>query len=168
MAVADNFPVIFRTDVTDEDRARVRAITRSSSYFSDPEIEVAVELVDERLQRGPASGYHFIFAETGDRTVGYSCFGPIPCTVSSYDLYWIAVTDEARGRRLGTRILNETEQAIAALKGTRIYVETSSRPLYESTRQFYEKRGYRRETVLADFYSPGDGKVIYVKAVSRE
>ena len=71
----------------------------------------------------------------------------------------------ARGTKLGSRILARSEEAIKALGGTRVYVETSSRPLYEPTRRFYEKRGYRRETVLDDFYGPGDGKVIYVKVV---
>jgi hypothetical protein len=57
------------------------------------------------------------------------------------------------------------EQRIPELGGTRIYVETSSRAQYEPTRAFYERRAYRKEVVLEDFYAPGDGKVIYVKSV---
>jgi hypothetical protein len=49
--------------------------------------------------------------------------------------------------------------------GRRIYIETSSRAQYEPTRGFYLKCGYRQETILEDFYAPGDGKVIYVKAL---
>ena len=154
-----------RTSVTAGDCEHVRAITRSTGFFTDPEVEVAVELVEERLAKGPASGYHFIFAEVDGRPVGYSCFGPIPCTVSSYDLYWIAVDADARGRRVGTRLLDESEKAVARLGGTRVYVETSSRAQYEPTRRFYEQRGYRREALLEDFYAPGDGKVMYVKAL---
>jgi ribosomal protein S18 acetylase RimI-like enzyme len=154
-----------RTSVTADDCEHVRAITRSTGFFTDPEVEVAVELVEERLAKGPASGYHFIFAEVDGRPVGYSCFGPIPCTVSSYDLYWIAVDADVRGRRVGTRLLDESEKAVARLGGTRVYVETSSRAQYEPTRRFYERRGYRREALLEDFYAPGDGKVMYVKAL---
>jgi GNAT superfamily N-acetyltransferase len=155
----------YREHVLPEDRESVRRIVASSRFFTEPEIDVAVELVDERLAQGPASGYHFIFAEIDGRAVGYSCFGLIPCTVSSYDLYWIAVEEEARGLKLGTLILKRSEDSIKALGGTRVYVETSSRPQYEPTRQFYEKRGYLKEAVLADFYAPSDGKVMYVKAV---
>jgi GNAT superfamily N-acetyltransferase len=157
--------VKIRETVEPTDREAVRRITSSSRFFSEPEIDVAVELVEERLRKGPVSGYHFIFAEQDGKTVGYSCFGPIACTLSSYDLYWIAVEEETRGRRLGSLVLQKSEEAIRALGGTRVYVETSSRPLYEPTRRFYEKRGYRKETVLEDFYGPGDGKVIYVKTV---
>jgi hypothetical protein len=46
-----------------------------------------------------------------------------------------------------------------------VYVETSSRDQYEPTRRFYLKCGYRVDAVLEDFYAPGDGKVIFVKAL---
>jgi hypothetical protein len=36
---------------------------------------------------------------------------------------------------------------------------------YASTRAFYEHCGYRLESVLSDFYGPGDGKVIYCKSL---
>ncbi|MCX5832942.1 MAG: hypothetical protein NTV99_00205 [Deltaproteobacteria bacterium] len=58
-----------------------------------------------------------------------------------------------------------TEEKIAGLGGKRIYVDTSSRPLYEPTRLFYEKCGYRKEAVLKDFYAEGDSKFIYSKAL---
>ncbi len=161
----DDQELRLRTTVTADDCEHVRAITRSSGFFTDPEVAVAVELVEERLAKGPASGYQFIFAEADGRTVGYSCFGPIPCTVSSYDLYWIAVDADVRGRRVGTRLLDESERSVARLGGTRVYVETSSRAQYEPTRRFYERRGYHRAALLEDFYAPGDGKVMYVKVL---
>ena len=44
-----------------------------------------------------------------------------------------------------------------------MYVETSSRPIYRPTRQFYVKCGYTEDALLEDYYAPGDGKVIYRK-----
>ena len=157
---------VLRERVQPGDVEAVRTIVVSSGFFSESEIQLAAELVHERLQRGEASGYHFLFADSVERPgepVGYTCYGPIPCTTASYDLYWIAVRGNGRGRGLGTELLRQTEQRIRRLGGRRIYVETSSRPQYEPTRGFYASRGYRVETVLADFYSPGDGKVIFVK-----
>jgi hypothetical protein len=43
-------------------------------------------------------------------------------------------------------------------------VDTSQRVQYASTRAFYERCGYRLETVLKDFYAAGDGKAIYCKS----
>ena len=95
-------PVSYRDTVRDTDPASVRAITESTGFFYPDEIDTAVELVEERLEKGLKSGYHFVFAEAGGRAVGYSCFGPIACTKSSFDHYWLAVADDWRGKGLGT------------------------------------------------------------------
>jgi GNAT superfamily N-acetyltransferase len=158
--------ITYRDTVQRADPARVREITESTGFFYPDEIDTAVELVEERLAKGQKSGYHFIFAEEAGRTVGYSCFGPIACTKSSFDHYWLAVAQEFRGKGLGTALIAATERAVSALGGTRIYIETSSRPLYDPTRAFYLARGYAKEAELHDFYGPGDSKVIYVKVLS--
>jgi ribosomal protein S18 acetylase RimI-like enzyme len=142
----------------------VREIVVSSGFFSKAEIEVAVELVQVRLNKGIESGYHFLFAEEDKKVVGYSCFGPIPCTVESYDIYWIAVQEELRRSGLGVELLKKVEEKIKEMGGKRIYVETSSREQYEPTRSFYSRCGYRKEATLKNFYSPGDDKVIYLRA----
>jgi ribosomal protein S18 acetylase RimI-like enzyme len=155
--------VELREQVTAADEKAVREIVSSTGFFSAAEVEVAVELVQERLRRGEASGYYFLFAEIDRRTVGYACYGPIACTVGSFDLYWIAVHKEYQHRGLGRKLLIASEQKIAEGGGRRIYVETSSRDQYSPTRNFYEHFDYRVEAVLDDFYAPGDGKVIYSK-----
>lgn len=155
----------FRTELRPGDEEAVRSIVASTGFFHDEEIDIAVELVQERRAKGDASGYHFLFLEQGGRVVGYACWGPIPATRSSHDLYWIAVEAGARGRGLGRRMMAATERAIAAAGGTRIYVDTSSRPQYEPTRAFYLACGYEVAADLADFYAPGDGKVIFLKVV---
>jgi ribosomal protein S18 acetylase RimI-like enzyme len=155
--------LLYREEVTDQDRAQVRAIIESSGFFYPPEVNIAVELIEECLQKGSASGYLFLFAETDGRTVGYTCYGPIACTQHSFDLYWIAVHNDFRGRRVGQALLLESERLIAQQGGRRVYIETSARPQYASTHRFYRRCGYREEAVLREFYGPGDDKLIFVK-----
>ena len=143
----------------------IRNIVRSSGFFSPEEVEMAVELLLERFSKGESSGYYFSFVEINERVVGYSCYGPIPCTKDSYDLYWIALLHGFRGRGIGRDLLQRAEEKIGKMGGRRIYVDTSSREQYEPTRSFYRACGYEQEAVLKDFYSPGDDKVIYVKQV---
>ena len=154
-----------RYQVAPSDREVVAEIVESTGFFNPAEVAVAVELVDERLAKGVASGYHFVFARSGDRTCAYSCYGPIAGTLHSFDLYWIAVHQAFQNRGLGGVLLAHTEQRILHEGGHRIYVETSSRPQYQPTRNFYERHGYRLEADVKDFYAPGDGKLIYVKTV---
>jgi len=158
--------VVFRYELQPQDPERIRRLTEITGFFSTAEVEVAVELVNERLAKGVPSGYHFVLAEHYGRLAGYACYGPVACTASSYDLYWIAVHPDYQGKGLGRRILKETERLIRESSGSRVYVETSQRVQYASTRAFYENCGYRQETVLVDFYAPGDGKVVYCKALT--
>ncbi len=163
----DNLPanIRLRDAVLPTDPAAIRDIVASTGFFRPDEIAVAVELVDERLRQGERSGYFFVFAEDAGRVIGYACYGPIACTVHSYDLFWIAVHDDQRGRGIGRLLMAEAERRIAERGGRRVYVETSSKPQYEPTRAFYLRCGYRQEAVLEDFYDAGDGKVVLVKVV---
>ncbi len=153
----------FRYELQPEDPERIRSMTRATGFFTDAEIRIAVELAQERLSRGSGSGYHFVMVDQGEILIGYTCYGPIACTLSSYDIYWIAVEPGSQGGGWGRRLMRKTERLIRKRGGTRIYVETSQRVQYNGTRSFYKKLGYRKEAVLPDFYAPGDGKVVFCK-----
>jgi ribosomal protein S18 acetylase RimI-like enzyme len=101
----------------------------------------------------------------GGRLAGYGCYGPIPCTLAGYDIYWIAVAPEFQEKGLGQALLTKMEQLITEAKGHTIYVETASQQKYAPTRAFYERCGYTATATLPDFYSPGDDKIIYSKPV---
>ncbi|MFM7924614.1 MAG: GNAT family N-acetyltransferase, partial [Planctomycetaceae bacterium] len=114
----------FRSEVRPADRQQIREIVESTGFFHPWEVDIALELADERLSKGPASGYEFLFADDLGRTDGYACFGEIPCTRGSYDIYWIAVRRECQGKGLGRRLMQLVEQQIRGLAGRRIYLET--------------------------------------------
>ncbi len=153
-----------RDEVLPSDRDQVRAIVASTGFFSAEEIEIAVELVDERLAKGEASGYQFVFVQAMAETpLGYACFGRVPLTQASYDLYWIAVAQQHHGRGLGRLLLDEVERRVRQQGGQQLYIETSNRAQYQPTRGFYLRCGYHQAALLPDFYAPGDDKVVYAK-----
>lgn len=143
----------------------VRALVSATGFFSEEEAAVAIELVEERLATGPASDYRFLLADDEWRLVGYTCYGRVPLTRSSYDLYWIVVAPEEQGAGIGRALLAQTESAIAALGGTALYAETSGRLQYAPTRSFYRRCGYREAALFTDFYAPGDDKVVFEKRI---
>ena len=151
----------FRYELRLWDPERIRNLIHATGVFTDAEIRVAEELAQERLSRGDSCDYYFVMAEQDGSLIGYTCYGPIACTISSYDIYWIAVHPELQRGGLGRRLIEETGRFIRGSGGTRIYVETSQRPQYDGSRAFYKNAGYRLETVVPDFYAPGDGKVIF-------
>jgi GNAT superfamily N-acetyltransferase len=163
--VSNERHLTLRYDVVEADVIRVREIVDSTGFFHPPEVDVAVELVEERLRRGDASGYFFAFVELEGVAIGYSCYGPIACTASSFDVYWIAVHRDEQKHGIGRWLMTLTEQLIRSREGRRIYVETSGRPDYLPTRSFYERCEYVKAAELPEFYGDGDSKVIYLKVL---
>lgn len=144
------------------DRSRVRPMVAATERFRPDEIDVAVEVFDDAT-REPGVDYHALGAYQDDRMVGFTLFGPVPCTTATWDLYWIVVDPELQRHGVGRQLLASTESAIRAAGGRLIVVETSSRPDYAATRRFYEAVGYRRAAEIADYYTAGEALVVYSK-----
>jgi acetoin utilization deacetylase AcuC-like enzyme/ribosomal protein S18 acetylase RimI-like enzyme len=158
-------PLNWRETVSMADVEPIRSLVAGTDMFTAAEVELAVELVTERIEKGRLSGYEFVLAEDGGRLVGYACYGPTAATEGTIDLYWIVVGADAQGRGIGREILKKAEEAARRIDGKRLYVDTSSQEKYGPTRAFYRKTGFRKVAELPDFYRPGDGKVIFVKAI---
>ncbi len=162
---SDIYNLTFRKAPLEDDPEKVGELVQKTGFFSDSEIEIAKELVRERLLRGIQSGYYFIFVENKKQLIGYTCFGPVAGAQSSFDLYWIVIDNSFQGYGIGKLLNTMTENIISEMGGSRIYAETSSRPQYEPTRAFYRNAGYNEAAHLEDFYAPSDGKIIFVKRI---
>jgi len=145
------------------DKPAVIKILKSLPEFEPHEIVIAEELIDAYLQDGTKSGYYLLVYEAGSEIKGYICYGPTPLTKSTWDIYWIAVSPDMKGKGLGTALMNKAEENIIKAGGTLVIVETSSRPLYENTRLFYRRLKYSVICQIKDFYSKGDDKVMLGK-----
>ncbi|MCB1504308.1 MAG: GNAT family N-acetyltransferase [Hyphomicrobiaceae bacterium] len=163
MARFSDTQIVWREFVTSDDEERVRSLVAATGFFTADEIEIAAELVRERVEKGTASGYEFIMAEVADKLAGYACFGPIAGSDLSHDLYWIAVASDVRGHGIGHLIMRKVEAAVKTRGGRIVYADTSSSAKYAATRAFYIAQGFRQQALLPDFYRRGDGKVIFEK-----
>lgn len=162
----ENIRITVRHDVRDTDVSHIMRLVDATQFFTQAEVDIAVELIRERLEKGPASGYEFVIAEEDASMLGYACFGEIPCTVGSYDLYWIVVNPAHQRAGLGQQLMLDVERRVQGLGGRAIYIDTSGSTQYASTHRFYERCGYQRIAELPDFYGPGDPKQIYWRACS--
>lgn len=129
-------------------------------------VDLALSLFDEYFDKGSKSGYNFLFILVNEEVVGYTCFGHIEGTQSSFDLYWIAIDPKFQNLGLGHKLLKRSEEIALTMGAGRIYIETSSRAKYRPTREFYQHSGYNLESVLKDYYRKRDNKCIYVKRLS--
>jgi D-alanine-D-alanine ligase len=157
--------ITIRRGLQTADRGPVEELIRATDFFNPEEIEVAMELVDDRLTQGEASHYRFLVGEVNGEVGGYACWGPIPGSRESADLYWIVVHPRFQGRGVGAALLRAAESWMAAAGRPRVYVETSTRPQYDPTRAFYIACGYHLAAELPDFYAPGDGKAVFLRVL---
>ncbi len=147
-----------------EEAPAILAIADTVGVFDREEVAIVDELLREYVGDGPEkSGYYFLSCVQDGRILGFACYGPRAMTRGTYDLFWICSARGEQGKGVGSALLREAEQAVRAAGGYLMIVETSSTPDYEAARRFYEAHAYRREAVIQDFYSKGDGLILYSK-----
>lgn len=155
---------MFRTGIDKTDIGAVETLVRKSGVFNAEEVKIARELVEEALSRGyDAAGYHFLMAGKTRALDGYTCYGPIPGTDARFELYWIAVSPDARGQGLGRKLLEATEAAVRKRGAKYLFAETSSRSDYQPAHALYRTCGFTEQAHVADFYAAGDGLMIFGK-----
>ncbi len=141
------------------DQSAIASLLAATAMFNPEEISIAVSLLAEPDD----AGYRFLFLDNDKGAVAFACYGHIPGTDRSYDLYWIAVDPLYQGHGLGRQLLAEVERSVRAAGGERLYVDTSGRQQYAPTRKFYLSADYHMAAELRDFYRPGDDKIIFCK-----
>jgi ribosomal protein S18 acetylase RimI-like enzyme len=145
------------------DKDELRVILESTGFFYDFEVDTALGLVDETCAKGDEAGYFWMKIAEEGKVVAFATYGNNPCSVHSFDLYWIAVRNEVRGKHYGRSLLDAIENDVRERGGKILWIETSGRNLYKPTEEFYIKRGYELAASLKDFYGPGDPKQVYRK-----
>jgi ribosomal protein S18 acetylase RimI-like enzyme len=151
------------------DRSRIEEMIVSSGKFNEDEIKTALELVDEALEEGEASGYIFVLLEYGKehpKLHGYACYGPTPLTQGVYDLYWIVVDPAAQRKGIGRYLLEHVERDIMKRGGRMLLIETSSQETYGATIRFYERNGYQLMARIKNYYRIGDDKLVFSKELT--
>ena len=151
-----------------QDRQVVLSFLSDTSFFRPDEIDIAREVLDAALAEGPKGHYQSFVAEVDGETVGWICYGPTPCTMGTYDIYWIGVSPAWQGKGVGKALTAFAEQAIRERGGRLFVVETSGRESYAPTRRFYEAQGYELAASIPDFYGPGDPRAIFIKPAKTQ
>jgi D-alanine-D-alanine ligase len=134
-----------------------------TKFFRHEEMLIAEEVVADAAAKGASGHYQSYVLDVDGRTVGWVCWGPTPCSVGTYDIYWLGVDPACQGKGYGKKLMEFAEQKIRDAGGRLFIVETSGRESYLPTRKFYEKIGYTVAACVKDFYAVGDDKIIYTK-----
>lgn len=142
---------------------RILHTLHAAENFTADEVGCAMELLNIVLDQPEQKDYLVAVVEKGDQVVGYILYGEVPLTEGNFDIYWIATDPAEHGQGFGRQVLEYAERDMLRRGARMIGLETSSKGNYERTRLFYENAGYQVESVIRDFYKPGDDRVTYVK-----
>ena len=146
------------------DRPGIAALLAATPAFRPEEATIALEMVDETLDPRPDTDYEWVVAEQAGRLVGFACFGPVPLTLGTFDLYWIAVDPATTRLGVATKLDEAVLAQVSKRPGARwLLAETSTTPEYAPACAFYGRRGYRLLGRLADYYRPGDDRLTFGK-----
>ena len=141
-------------------------MTRGSPLFRPEEVTVALDVFDAATGNGRRRDpdYQTLGAVADGALVGWICWGPTPCTIGTFDMYWIVVDTTWQGRGVGSALVEEMERQLSGTARL-IVVETAGRPDYAPTRAFYAARGYQVGATIRDYYAEGDDLVTFVKVM---
>ncbi len=149
------------------DRADVASLIGSIENFNKAEVDCALELVDIYLNNKTQTDYRVVVAENSASGVhAYACWGPVPLTRGTYDLYWIATNPNSRDLGFGRALMQYVEATVKDERGRLLVVETSAKNSYSGTVEFYRRLGYEEASRINDFYDVGDDRLIFIKRLS--
>lgn len=148
---------------TFEDRAAIHDIVMRSEIFGATDAECVDQMFLETWARPAEDNYHWLSCWSGDQMIGFACYGTESLTHDTWDLFWICVLPEARGRGAGRALIAQVEARVREANGRVMVIYTSSTPRYAPARRLYESAGFICVAVVPDYYTDGDDLNIYWK-----
>lgn len=137
-------------------------ITNKIDIFNGEEKDVAIELIDDAINSQNSPYITYIYEDDG-KVLGYYIIGTRALTDGVFDLYWIVVEPEHQKNGLGKELLLHAENYVENNNGRWLLAETSSKPSYEKTRNFYFRNKYSIISEIKDFYTIGDNLIVFGK-----
>lgn len=165
----------FRNDVVATDLEDVRKISSSAKNFDNEDVKITVSLVDNALyckehpeDKDLAHDTQFLFAEQDGKTCAFACYGHIPDSDSTYELYWLATHCQYCGQGIGKRLVSELINRLKAEGARKIFLKTDGKEQYKETRRFYDSCGFTLEATLKQYYAKYDDCCIYSMYLSND
>ena len=145
---------VIREDISD-----LKAVLDSSELFPSDLLD---DMISDYLENEASTDIWF--TSTKDHkpvSIGYCA--PERLTEGTYNLYAIAVHKDYQGTGVGKRMMEYLEDTLREMDGRILIVETSGKPDFQLTRDFYIKCNYTKQAVIPEFYEEGDDKVVFWK-----
>jgi ribosomal protein S18 acetylase RimI-like enzyme len=142
-----------------EEIKRILEFSKETDVFTDKEIDD----LQESLEYEPTDFYVKKCFVEGSNIIGCICYGEAGLAKYTYDIFWIMVDPKHQNKGIGGMLLKHAEDEMKGRGAKLLVMQTSSIDKYLPTRSFYEKKGYKIEGRIKDYYNKDDDLVIFVK-----
>ena len=120
-------------------------------YFDDP----------TRLDSSDEDNYIAVEESRGE-VAGVVGFSPDKYgTPDTYWINWLYVDSRFRRAGIGAKLLDFIIDRVRSRKARKLYLDTSSDPIYEAAVALYERFGFQIEGRLKDYYDPNEDYLIF-------
>ena len=144
----------------DEDTAGLQAVLDATGLFPS---EMLPDMVAPALA-GETQAFWLTCYHDGE-AVGFCYTVPEDLTDGTWNMLALAVRPDLQGKRLGAALVKAAEDHLRTRQQRLLIVETSGTDTFARTRAFYARNGYQEEARIRDFWTQGDDKVIFRKAL---
>lgn len=151
-----------RRTIADDTEALMAIVAESGEFDAESVAHVRATLA--HFIRGETDELWLTAADPEPVAVAYCA--PEPVTVGTWNLRMLWTRKDREGRGLGRALVAGIERELAARGARLLIVDTSSLPAYATARAFYARCGFREEARIRDFYTEGDDKVVFTKALA--
>ncbi len=149
--------------ISPSDTSSVMALAKDSGLFDSAGLEQVQAMLLESFN---GSNEQLWIAEEQDGLSGVAYCIPEPMTDGTWNVLMLIVRSDRRGQGTGAALMQYLEKMLAERGERLLIVETSGVDSFERTRQFYRKCGYTEEARIRNFYTAGDDKIIFSKALA--
>jgi ribosomal protein S18 acetylase RimI-like enzyme len=144
------------------DRDAISDVLLTSGIFGQSDAECVDDMFVETWQKPRPDGYRWLrCAGPDDGLLGFVCYGTESLTQDTWDLFWICVRPQARGRGVGRTLIEETVRRAQAENGRFMVIYTSSTDAYAPARALYRAAGFAQNATIPDYYKDGDSLQIF-------
>jgi ribosomal protein S18 acetylase RimI-like enzyme len=143
------------------DRSAITDVLLHSGVFGRSDADCVDDMFTETWLHPRQDSYQWLVAAKDDVVQGFACLGPESLTKHTWDLFWICLRTDVRGRGVGRMLITEAVQRAAAAGGKVMVIYTSSNPGYAPARRLYAGAGFTVTSEVPDYYDDGDHLLIF-------
>ena len=145
---------------TPDDAPALRKPILGCGLFSDEEAEGFLGMIPDQL-----SGDDHLWWVAGRPTVDGAAYASLDgMSIDVWNLWFIGFDTAAQGCGGGSALMDRLESDLKNRGGRILIIETAAS--LEATQLFYQGRGYSEQGRIADYYAPGEAKVIFARALT--